>query len=155
MMTIPIRMQTNNGTCPGCGGTTGVIVTKGPQDTVRCDSCDRYLYCAPKTETGRAVRSTSTVHAAIRPKQRSRIIERANARCERCGKPAAMSTTGLHVGHILSVADGLNHGLTEDIINSDDNLIAECDECNSGHGAGSLPVRLFVTLLMARANDGR
>jgi hypothetical protein len=70
--------------------------------------------------------------------------------CERCGKPAAMSTTGLHVGHILSVADGLNNGLTEDIINSDDNLIAECDECNGGHGAGSLPVRLFVTLLMAR-----
>jgi hypothetical protein len=63
--------------------------------------------------------------------------------------------TGLQVGHILSVDDGLRHGLSEDVINSDDNLIAECDECNSGHGAGSLPVRLFVTLLMARNAGGK
>jgi len=155
MTTITIRDKTNGGRCPKCDGSTGTLATVGPQDTVRCATCDHFLYCAPKTETGRAQRSTSTVHAAIRPNQRSRILERANARCERCGKPAAATVTGLQVGHILSVDDGLRHGLSEDVINSDDNLIAECDECNSGHGAGSLPVRLFVTLLMARNAGGK
>jgi hypothetical protein len=150
MQTIEIRKQTNSGKCPKCDNTTGVVITVGPQDTVRCTVCNHFLYCAPKTETGRAVRSTSTVHAAIKPKQRSRIIERANTRCERCGKPAAASVTGLHVGHILSVDDGIKHGLANDVINSDDNLLAECDECNGGHSKGALPVRLFIALLMTR-----
>ena len=152
MQTIKIREQTNGGSCPGCGCNEGIVVTVNGQDTVRCQSCNRGLYNAPKTETGRAVRSTSTVHAAIKPKQRSRIVERANTRCERCGKPAVASVNGLHVGHILSVDDGIKHGLTDDVINSDDNLIAECDECNGGHGKVALPVRLFIALLMNRHN---
>lgn len=150
MQTIRIREQTNGGSCPGCGCNDGIIVTVNGQDTVRCQSCNRGLYNAPKTETGRAVRCTSTVHAAITSKQRSRIIDRANRRCERCGKPAAASITGLHVGHILSVDDGIKHGLPDDVINSDENLIAECDECNGGHSKGALPVRLFIALLMSR-----
>lgn len=155
MTSIPIRQQTNGGRCAKCGCQTGTILKVGPQDTVRCSACDAFLYCAPKTETGREVRSTSTVHAAIKPKQRSRIIERANTRCERCGKPAAASVTGLHVGHILSVADGIAHGLADEVINSDDNLIAECDECNGGRGKGALPVRLFIALLMTRHAEAK
>jgi 5-methylcytosine-specific restriction endonuclease McrA len=152
MQTIKIRDKTNGGKCPKCGCETGVIATVNGQDTVRCQSCDHGLYNAPKTETGREARSTSTVHAAIKPKQRDRIIQRANTRCERCGKSAMASVTGLHVGHILSVNDGLKHGLETHVINSDDNLLAECDECNGGHNRGSLPVRLFVTLLMTRVS---
>ena len=136
-----------------CGSQTGTIETKSGQDCVYCDECGTWQYNAPKTETGREVRSVSTTHEAIKPKQRSRIIDRANIRCERCGKPAAASQTGLHVGHVISVVDGHKHGLSDDVINSDDNLIAECDECNLGHGSGSLPMRFYVALLMSRMSE--
>ena len=133
-----------------CGSDAGFMETRNGQDCVFCSQCKRYQYNAPKHETGRSVRSVSTVHALIKPKQRSRIIDRSNGRCERCGKSAVASITGLQVGHILSVDDGLKQELPTDIINSDDNLLAECDECNLGHGKGSLPIRLFVAMLMAR-----
>jgi hypothetical protein len=149
-MVLPDRKQCPGGACPVCGcGEASVTETNG-QDVVRCLQCDKYLYNAPRTETGRKERSVSTVHSSIKPKQRDRIITRANRRCERCGKSAMASATGIHVGHILSVAEGLKHGLTEEIINSDENLIGECDECNLGHGKGLLPVRLLVALLAAR-----
>lgn len=136
--------------CMRCSGTSGRIETKGGQDCVYC-ACGKFQYNAPKTETGRKVRTVSTTHEAISPKQRSRVIERANCHCERCGKSAAASVTGLQVGHILSVEEGHAQGLPDSIINSDENLIAECDECNLGHGKGVLPVRLLVALLVARA----
>lgn len=135
-----------------CGGLEGEIKTRSGQDCVYCNSCNRWQYNAPKTETGREQRSVSTTHRAIKPGQRSRVIERANMRCERCGKPAAESKTGLHVGHILSVDEGHKQGLSDEIVNSDENLIAECDECNLGHGKGVLPVRFYIALLMARVS---
>lgn len=142
--------------CVHCFGKLGTIETKGGQDCVYCQ-CGRFQYNAPRVETGRAVRSVQTTHAAIKPNQRSRIIERANSRCERCGKHAAASETGLHVGHILSVKDGHLNDVSDDVINSDENLIAECDECNLGHGKGCLPVRFVVALLCTRStqNNGR
>jgi len=133
-----------------CGGENGRIQTRSGQDCVFCEACSKWQYNAPKVETGRAVRSVSTTHEAIKPAQRSRIIERANCRCERCGKPASKSVTGLHVGHILSVAEAHKQGLEDSIINSDENLICECDECNLGHGKGVLPVRFLIALLVAR-----
>ena len=137
-----------------CGESRGNIQTRSGQDCVYC-LCGKYQYNAPKTETGRAVRTVQTTHSLIKPSQRSRIIDRANSRCERCGKHAMQSSTGLHVGHILSVAEGQANNLADDVINSDENLIAECDECNLGHGKGCLPVRFIVALLMARsANRG-
>lgn len=133
-----------------CGCSKGWIQTKSGQDCVYCCDCSRFQYNAPKTETGRKARSVSTTHSAIKPAQRNRIIERGNGRCERCGKPANLTKTGLHVGHIVSVEAGHKHGLTDAEINSDENLIAECDECNLGHGASALPVRLYMALLKAR-----
>lgn len=146
MSTITMRTECKY----GCGVTDGYIETKNGQDMVRCSVCNKHQYNAPKTETGRESRSVQTTHNAIKPKQRSRIVERANCHCERCGKSAERSVTGLQVGHILSVEEGHKQGLPDDIINSDENLIAECDECNLGHGRGVLPVRLLVALLLAR-----
>lgn len=143
-MQLPLRKQ-----CL-CGSTTGTIETRNGQDCVLCVSCGKWHFNAPKTDTGRTVRSIQTTHQAIKPKQRSRIIERANRRCERCGKSIDQSSTGLHVGHILSVEEGHKQGLSDDVINSDENLISECDECNLGHGGGVLPVRLLIALLNAR-----
>lgn len=140
--------------CVACNCKNGKIVTRSGQDCVFCERCNRYQYNAPKTETGRSKRSLSTTHAAIKPSQRSRIIERAQLRCERCGKSCFSEADGLHVGHILSVESGHAQGLSDDIINCDDNLIAECAECN-GHGKQCLPVRLLVALLHARGCCGQ
>ena len=133
--------------CAGCTSEVGYVLERNGQDTVRCVSCDRFQYNAPRTETGRAVRSVSTIHAAVRPKQRARIILRAGAKCETCG---AAGRDGLHVGHIVSVEVGLNFGLSDDEINDDENLLALCAECNLGFGAEPMPLRVAISVLRAR-----
>ena len=143
---IPITMRR---ACRNCGEVNGDIRTKNGQDCVFCSVCGRYAgYNAPKTETGRAVRTTQTTHANIKPNQRVRIITRANGRCEMCGKRG--EGVILHVGHILSVKAGHAHGLTDEEINCDENLISSCDECNLGLGEATLPLRLCVAILRER-----
>lgn len=131
--------------CVSCGHNFGSIENRNGQDVVLCGDCGKYQYCAPKTETGRAVRTVKTTHAAISPKQRMRIIERANGRCEICG-----TRGNVHVGHVISVIDGHRLGLGDDVLNSDENLICECEECNLGGGAQTLPLRMFVAILRSR-----
>lgn len=131
--------------CKRCRGTSGVIRTKSGQDCVFCTNCDAFAYNAPRVETGRVERSATTVHNGIKPKQRARLILRANGRCEMCG-----ARGDLHVAHVLSVAVGLEHGLTERELNDDENLIAACPECNLGLGAEPMPTRLLVAILRAR-----
>jgi 5-methylcytosine-specific restriction endonuclease McrA len=128
-----------------CGGTEGYLIEKGAQDCVYCGECDAWQYNAPRTETGKAVRSVTTIHNGIKPKQRARILMRASARCEVCG-----SRGDLHVGHIVSVEMGLHFGLPDDEINDDENLMALCSECNLGMGAEPMPLRLAITVLRAR-----
>lgn len=140
-MNHPLRQP-----CKQCGHTEGYIEPKSGQDCVYCSACLRHQYNAPKTETGREARSVSTVHNGIKPKHRIRIIERARGRCEYCnveGRP-------LHIGHALSVKDGLALSLSDAQINHDDNLMALCEECNLGQGAGSTPPWLLVAILKAR-----
>lgn len=150
MKTLALRKP-----CTKCSNTgKAEIITKGGQDCVYCMMCGAFQYNAPKTETGRKTRSVSTVHSAIRPKQRSRIIDRANGRCERCGASKETTTTGLHVGHVVSVKAGLQFGLSALEINSDENLIAECDQCNLGHGSASIPLHIYVAILMTRLRAG-
>jgi hypothetical protein len=132
--------------CKACACRRGVVLERNGQDTVRCLECDRFAYNAPRVETGRAVRSVSTVHAAIKPKQRSRILERAGGKCEQCG-----ARERLHVGHIVSVAIGLELGVDESLLNGDDNLLCQCEECNLGRGSEPMPLFLAVTVLRARA----
>ena len=131
-----------------CGGTEGRIETRNGQDCVFCSSCNKWQYNAPKTETGRAVRSVSTVHEAIRPAVRARVLLRANRHCELCG-----AERELHVGHLLSVADGVRGGLADAEINGEENLAAMCVECNLGLGANPVPLRLMVALVLARVRN--
>jgi hypothetical protein len=138
--------------CRKCGGPTGRIEERGAQDCVFCSSCGAFQYNAPRTETGKKVRSVTTVHNGIKPNQRSRILQRATGRCELCGKRP--ETAALHVGHLLSVKDGLVRGLTELELNNDDNLCAMCDECNLGMGKQTVPLRLAVAMVMARLRTG-
>lgn len=133
--------------CTGCGGTEGVVIRRGMQDTVRCRGCQRFQYNAPRTETGERRVSVVTVHNGIKPKQRARILDRANGRCEVCG-----GRMHLHVGHIVSVKVGLGMGVEESILNDDENLMALCAECNLGRGHEPMPLRLAVAVLRARVS---
>lgn len=128
-----------------CPCREGVLRTSGNQDTVRCAGCGLFLYNAPKTETGRAERTVTTVHNGIKPKQRARVLMRDAGRCRLCKAEGVP----LHVGHILSVERGLAQGLTEAQLNSDSNLLALCDQCNLGMSKSPMPLWLVVGLLVA------
>ena len=146
-MSHPLRAP-----CPRCGGAEGRIETRNGQDCVFCVGCLRHQYNAPKTETGRAPRTVQTTHEGITPKKRARVLLRATGRCELCGNKG-----NLHVGHLLSVDDGLRAGLTDFEVNDEENLSAMCDECNLGLGKECVPIRLVVAILCARirnANPG-
>lgn len=134
--------------CRKCSGSDGRIETKNGQDCVYC-VCGTYQYNAPKTETGRAVRTVATVHAAIGSKKRAAILMRANGGCELCGKRGC----NLHVGHLISVDHGIKSGLTDEQINDPENLCSLCDECNLGIGSEVIPLRFAVALFMARLRN--
>lgn len=131
--------------CRFCGAWEGVIVVVNGQNVVRCESCSRFQYNAPKTETGEKPRTIESAHAGIKPSVRMRILERATGRCELCG-----SDKNLHVGHLVSVQDGMDLGLSDRELNSDANLAAMCEACNLGLGSLSITPRLYVALLRRR-----
>lgn len=132
--------------CPYCGSTDGRIVERNGQDTVRCLACDRHCYNAPRTETGREVRSVTTVHNGIKSKLRTKILQRDGYQCVLCKS----TTSNLHVGHVVSVDAGFATGLTDAEINDEENLIATCEECNLGQGAQPIPLRIAIAILKAR-----
>lgn len=142
-MTEPFTMRSP---CTTCGGTAGTLKLTNGQNCCFCSECQTFQYNAPKTETGQQQRTISTTHKAISPKVRFRILERASGRCEVCG-----ATNNLHVGHILSVADGYGLGVSDSLLNSDENLICLCEECNLGEGRLSFSPRFYVALLTRRA----
>lgn len=129
----------------GCQCDEGRIETKNGQDCVYCCECGRHQYNAPKTETGRAVRSVSTTHEAIKPAQRARVLLRDNYRCVLCG-----ARGDLHVSHVVSVLAGHQNGMTDHEINADENLIAACPECNLGMSSNPIPIRVMLPILRAR-----
>jgi 5-methylcytosine-specific restriction endonuclease McrA len=131
--------------CRACDCPEGVLTTKGGQDVVRCADCRAYCYCAPRTETGREPRSLRT-RPDIRPGRRSRILMLDNSTCVLCHR----DDLPLDIGHLISVHDGRELGLTDAQLNSDENLAAMCSPCNSGVGRETLPLRLVVAVLRAR-----
>lgn len=136
--------------CRGCGHEFGRVIEVGAQDTVRCLDCNRHCYNAPRTETGKRVRTVQTTHALIKPSDRARIIERANGHCEFCGRSGRESPGGLHVAHMMSVDDGHRVGLSDEQINDDENLAAGCAECNLGASKRTVTARMYIHVLMAR-----
>jgi 5-methylcytosine-specific restriction endonuclease McrA len=134
--------------CKKCSATDGEIRPKNGQDCVYCTACNAHQYNAPRVETGKAQRSVTTVHNGVKPKTKVRILERDCMACCACGRRAP--DVILHVDHFVTVKDGLRFGLTETELNSDDNLITLCEECNLGKGRESFPLWIAVTLILAR-----
>lgn len=132
--------------CKQCNGVIGRLIEVNGQDTVRCLGCNAYCYCAPRTETGREVRSVTTIHNGIKPHVRSRILERDGFRCVLC----RAEDVRMHVGHVVSVDAGFATGLTDAEINDEENLIAVCEECNLGQGSQPIPLRVAIQILKAR-----
>lgn len=143
----PYRMRAP---CRFCGEPEqGTISRVNGQAVVRCASCGRAVYNAPRTETGEEQRSVMSVHSAVKPKMHATVILRANRRCELCGAPGS-GTEGLQVDHMLSVEDGLKLGLTEAQLNHIENLAALCPACNLGKGRTTLPLYLVIAIIKAR-----
>lgn len=135
-----------NGGCKRCKTTTGRIETKSGQDCVFCTQCGAFQYNAPRVETGREVRSLRT-RPDISPSQRTRILDRDGGACILCHA----TDRPLDIGHLISVKDGLDTGLTEAQIYHDENLAAMCAPCNSGYGARTVNPRIIAAALLARS----
>ena len=132
--------------CRECGEPNGVREMKGRQDTVRCASCGRFQYNAPRVETG-APTATVRSREDISPGLRSRVLERCDNACWECGRrpPAVI----LHVGHLISVDDAKANGWADEQANHPLNLIAACEECNLGRGKRSFPPQSAIRYAMA------
>lgn len=113
-----------------------------------CATCTDFVQWIGKKALGDPIRSLTPRGECVKPKQRQRILARDGGRCMLCG--AAPPDIILNAGHILSHADGEAHGLPEELIDSDDNLMAMCERCNSGLGKQSLPLYLAEALLTRR-----
>src|SRR5258708_6457345 len=140
--------RTMRAPCPRCGECLGRIETRNGQDCVFCQKCGKFCYNAPRAETGREVRSLST-RADVPPGKRSRVLLRDNFRCFSCGR-GPQDDVVIEVGHLLSVEAGRLEGLTDTEINSEENLAAQCQECNSGLSSAPVPLRLLIAVLRAR-----
>ena len=130
--------------CPRCQTTDAHLIAKGHQATVRCASCDRFLYNAPHTESGAKHRSVKTLRRSIRPAQQARILDRDHGRCVLCG-----THDNLTIAHLLSLDDGARLGATTVELYCDANLAAMCEACNAGlrHGPKSINVRTYLTIV--------
>lgn len=137
----------DNDPCKQCGCTSFVLRERSGQDTAWCSACDTYGKNVSRVDAGRRQQTVSTVHAAIKPKQRSRILARAGGRCEVCG-----ARTILHVGHIIGVSVGLRFGVDSRLLNDDENLMSLCEECNLGQGHEPMSLPMAIALLRVRVS---
>lgn len=86
----------------------------------------------------------------LRRRDRIEVLFRAGRACEICGERQELGRR-IEVGHFVSLSDGKLLGLPEPWLNSRENLLAECDECNREHGDETIPLRLAVAILLARS----
>lgn len=131
--------------CSRCGVVEGYVETRGGQDCVFCNDCGKHNYNAPKTETGREVRTLRT-RPDIKPGQRTRVLDRDNGTCILCHT----TKRDLDVGHLVSVDEGRALGMTDAELFSDDNLAAMCSPCNSGYSSTSANPRVIAAAIRAR-----
>lgn len=128
--------------CPRCRTTAAWLTLSGGQNSVRCQGCGRFLYNAPKTETGERAETVATLRRGIKHGQQSRIFERDHGRCLLCG-----SREDLVLGHLLSVKDGLDLGVDAAHLTDDANLAAMCQPCNAGLHSRSVSLRTYVIFM--------
>ena len=104
---VPLREP-----CIKCGGLDGIVMRKGFNDVVYCICCNTFGFNMPKTESGKKRQSCSTIHSGISPKTRINVLRAANFQCQTCGI-SAKESGGLQIGHIRSVKECLEAGMTK------------------------------------------
>lgn len=130
--------------CPYCGCTEGTISVRGGQDCMFCASCEHWLYNAPRSETGRAVRALR--RTSLTPSKRARVLARHHNACVSCG--AHPPTVELVVGHLVPRTEAIARGLPEHLADHDLNLAPMCPECNAGIGRSPIAIGLMYRLLL-------
>lgn len=133
----------------GVEALVGTIETRNGQDVVRCKRCERHCYNAPRTETGKPQRKIRT-RPDLSFGQRERILLRDGGRCFLCGRDPLRHGVNLNVAHVLSVADAKRLEVPDEVAFDDANLIAACEECNSGMKDISLEPRIWLALIKAQ-----
>lgn len=136
-----------------CGGKRGHVVASGMQDCVYCDDCGTHVYNQSRIEAGKKPRSVSSVHELLSPKRKAAVRLRANGRCEVCGKGPEHGE--MHVGHIISVKSAMDLGMADEEINSQENLMCLCAECNLGLSDEPIPLRMMLRVIRSRLSYER
>lgn len=136
------RRHTPRQPCRSCGSDDAYLKREGIHEGVYCAKCGTHNYWAPGTETGRKPRTVANLRNKIPARQRARILDRDNARCVLCG----CDRGPLHVGHLLSVEDGIALGVGNELLYDDANLAAMCETCNLGLPS-SVTARTYATLM--------
>lgn len=133
--------------CKYCGSEgDGEIRPSGGQDCVYCCVCGQHSYNASRLETGRKKRTLAT-REGITPSTRARILDRHHHTCIACGKRPP--EVRLELEHIISRKLADEHGVLDELIDSEWNLAPMCPECNSGHRwLPATPVQLMYRCLM-------
>lgn len=146
--------------CKACGNPTeGIIEYKGGQHMLMCKPCGAYTnYNVPKKLLGLTTRSLKPKRETIDGETRRRVFDRDLNQCACCGL-APPAVDHLQIGHVLSVHDAraieseFGFHVGDELLNHEENLIAQCDVCNSnlgGQAKHSLHARFFLALLIRR-----
>lgn len=131
----------------------GTIQEVSGQAVVRCASCGRQCYNAPKVETGAPQRTVKS-RPDLKFGQRERILNAHGSRCFHCGRTPSDGIV-LHIAHALSVKEGRDQGASDIELWDDSNLYPACEECNLEMGSQSLEPVLLLRLIRARIRRGR
>jgi hypothetical protein len=134
--------------CSQCGCEFGILRTVGFQDTVKCHQCGLFQYNAPRKETGKPQLHVP-MREKISPSLRAEVLTRSGCACELCHRMGIPLT----VAHLLSLEAGRAAGLSEDELNSEENLSAMCEACNSGIGKNPVPLRVMIAIIQARFSN--
>ena len=139
MTTVPIPDG-----CPTCGHGTANVAENGAHMTARCSHCDHYIRHVSKAELGLEPRTVQS-RPGLPPGVRARVLDRHGHACITCGRrpPAVI----LHVDHLIPVELAKEHGLYDDLIESEWNLAPSCEECNLGKGSRLFSPRTLVLML--------
>ena len=147
-----VTPHTMRAPCRRCESLDGEIRPTNGQDCVFCLGCGLHAYNAPRTETGRAVRSLAS-RPDIKPRQRARIFARDGFACLVCRH----TDRPLVIGHLISVHEGRELGMADTDLFADENLAAFCEEDNAGLHENSVPSHLLWRLwrLQVRQREHR
>jgi ribosomal protein S27E len=140
--------------CKKCGNSDGFYELQNGQRVVRCQSCNKACYNAPKGELGLTDKPES-YRKNFSDGMKTEILGRDGYKCVCCGRSPAVDGVTLHLAHIISVhqAELLDkkYGTNmRSFLNKAINLFSCCSECNADQGKFSLvpTAAVFVSALI-------